>query len=363
MSKRKKAVFVAVKLLFMAGLLAWLLYDARQNNFLAFQELLQQDKQWIYLIGAFAFGLSAVLLTLVRWAMLARAIGIPCTTREGIRLGMLGFLFNLSPLGVAGGDLVKTVLLEKRYKPGYAKSLASVFVDRVIGLYVLFAFATVAMLVAGFHTSSHPFVHKAFLVVLGSTIAGTVGLVAMLAPDISGGATIRWLLKIPRVGKPLHQVATSVQMYSNKLGVLLKAAAMTVFVHAFFAMAIFLIAAGLYDRHPSFAHHMALSPTANTTAIIPLAAGPYEIVMDGLYPCVPSYEDGVEVEPIGPGQGLVIALGYRFNMLLIALVGLVYYYTARAEVVEALHAVEEEGEDAVEEKGEDAIEEDEPDET
>ena len=88
----------------------------------------------------------AVLLTFVRWWYLVRALAIPLRFSDSIRIGFWGYLFNFLPLGIVGGDVVKTVMLDHEYPRNRAKALASVLVDRVIGLYVLFVVASVAIL-------------------------------------------------------------------------------------------------------------------------------------------------------------------------------------------------------------------------
>ena len=71
--------------------------------------------------------------------------------KDALRIGFLGFLFNLAPLGIVAGDLLKAVMLA-RENPGHrAKSAASVIMDRVVGLYVLFVVASAGILLTGFY--------------------------------------------------------------------------------------------------------------------------------------------------------------------------------------------------------------------
>ena len=57
--------------------------------------------------------------------------------------------------------------------------------------------------------------------------------------------------------------------------------------------------------------------------------------MDYLYPRIASVT-------VLDRQGLVVALGFRLITIVIAAVGIVYYWTSRKEVAEVLHEVEEE---------------------
>ena len=73
-----------------------------------------------------------------------------------MRIGFLGYLFNLAPMGIVGGDLLKAWMLA-REKPGNrAKALASVVVDRIVGLYVLFLVAAAGVFVTGFWDHRRP---------------------------------------------------------------------------------------------------------------------------------------------------------------------------------------------------------------
>ena len=78
------------------------------------------------------------------------ALDVPCRFADAIRISFWGFLFNLAPLGIVGGDVVKAVMLDHEHRGHRAKAVASVLVDRVIGLYVLFLVASAAILLTGF---------------------------------------------------------------------------------------------------------------------------------------------------------------------------------------------------------------------
>ena len=112
---------------------------------------------------------------------------------------------------------------------------------------------------------------------------------------------------------------------------------MTVGVHSLFTLGVFLIASGLYDRVPSLGMHFVLSPLSAVTGVLPIPIGPFELVLDWLYLFVPVADGAMK-----PGQGLVVALGYRIITVLIAAVGICYYLGSRQEVAEVLHEVEEE---------------------
>ena len=68
---------------------------------------------------------------------------------DAFRLGFLGYLFNFVSLGSVGGDLFKAVFIAREQHGKRAEAVATVVIDRVIGLYVLFFVASVAALATG----------------------------------------------------------------------------------------------------------------------------------------------------------------------------------------------------------------------
>lgn len=330
----KKLLITLLKVAISLGILGYLVWDAHRNE--AFSDLWQRPKQWGLLAGALAACSLAVILTLVRWCYLVRALGLPLSMRDALRVGFVGYLFNLAPMGIVGGDLVKGVMLARHQKGRYAEALASVFVDRFIGLYLLFVVASGAIVLSGFwNIAEVRWICDATLLI---TAIGALAVVFVLLPDRSKGRSTRWIGRIPYVGSPLLRIVDAVQLYRRRLPVLAGAAAISVGVHSLFTLGVFLIASGLYGRVPALGMHFVLSPLSAATGVLPLPMGPFEFVLDRLYLYAPIVGGGM----MRPGQGLVVALGYRIITVLIAGVGICYYLGSREEVAEALHEAEEE---------------------
>ena len=149
--------------------------------------MLQQPKAWGLLVGGFLALVVAVVITIVRWCYLVRALGIDFSLPDAMRIGFLGYLFNLAPMGIVGGDLLKAWMLS-REKPGNrAKAFASVIVDRIVGLYVLFLVAAAGVFITGFWDYPDAIVHRICWAVLIVTFVSTVGIVLVLLPGFLEG--------------------------------------------------------------------------------------------------------------------------------------------------------------------------------
>jgi hypothetical protein len=339
----KKLLIMLLKVALSASIIGYLAYAATKRGDV-FTNLRDEPKHWNLLAAAWACCTLAVALTFIRWWYLVRALGVPWRLADAIRMGFWGFLFNLLPLGIVGGDLVKAVMFGHEQPQYRAKGVASVLVDRVIGLYLLFVVASVAMLVTGFWWRiDNPDIHLMCQVTFALTIVGTIGLAVLLGPDFFVCHAIQASGRIPRIGPPLQSLLNAVRLYKHKPLVLFLSSLMSIGVHCSFAVGLYLIACGLPGNHLSLADHFVVIPVSNVAGVLPLPAGPFEAVLDSLYTIVP-----VVGPPIVAGQGLVVALIYRLITLLIAAFGIPYYLGNRREMAEVIHEVEEEEEEGEE---------------
>ncbi len=335
----KRLLITLLKIALSAAILGYLVWNSMrgQQNVNVFANLRNQPKDWPMLAAAWAFCTAAVLLTFVRWWYLVRALDIPCRFADAMRISFWGYLFNLAPLGIVAGDLVKAVMLDHEHRGYRAKALASVLVDRILGLYVLFVVATAAILLTGFWQIKDPLIWWVCKLTFALTVISTIGLAALLGPDLSDGWLIRKLGRIPRVGRPLESLIVAVRMYCHKPLVLAISSLATVGVHSFFAIGCWLIACGLPGNHLSLGEHFVVMPLSSAMGVIPLAMGPLEYVLDLLYARV-SAAQGLAVIK---GQGFVVALAYRLITVLTAALGLPYYFKNRREMSEVIHEAEQ----------------------
>jgi uncharacterized protein (TIRG00374 family) len=331
----KKIIVTLLKFGISFGLIAYLIWNATHGSDKAdvFDNLRNQPKNWLMFAGAWAFCTVAVLLTFVRWWYLVRAIGIPCRFADAFRISFWGFLFNLAPLGIVGGDLVKAVMLAHEQRAYRAKAVASVLFDRVIGLYLLFVVASAAILFTGLWRIDVPKIVWICNATLILTILGAVGIALMYVPGVLDGPLSRAMGRLPRVGPIITSLIEAIGLYRYKPVALIVSSLMSIAVHCLFSIGIYLIARGLPGEALSMSMHFVVWPLSAAVGVLPLPFGPTEGVLDYLYMKI-----GVAIPN---GQGLVVALCYRLITVLIAFLGVGYYFRNRREVSEAIHENEQ----------------------
>lgn len=336
-----KYLITLLKILASVAILAYLVYNATRGKDGAnvFADMVHQPKKWDVLAAAALLSLLAVSLTMVRWCYLVRAVGIPFSMKEAFRVGFLGYLFNLAPMGIVGGDLLKAVILARQNPGKRAKSVASVVIDRLAGLYILFLIASVSMLVTGFYWSEPlPTIHGICQAILGLTLLGAVGIAIVLATPIIDSRWVTAFERLPRVGRVIRSLLEAVRVYRGNTPVLAGAILLSLVVQVLFTFSIYLVARGLPGDVLPLATQFVVFPVSALASVLPLPAGPFEAVLEFMYTHVTTDLS------IPTGQGLVVALVFRLISVGIAAVGLCYYFTSRRDLAAVMHEVEEEEE-------------------
>jgi len=336
----KKFLLTFLKIGISVAIIAWLVVAAKNDN--AFADLSQQYHDpgfaWGLLAAALVCCGAAVVITLVRWYYLVRALDMQLSLKEAFRLGFLGYLFNLAPLGIVGGDLLKAVMLARQQRNRRAQAFATVIVDRAIGLYMLFVVASIAILLTGFFNHEIAEVRYISWATLIVAAVSSLGIGALFIPSVTREKATRHPGNQGYVGRSLGHLVDALRMYRRNVPVLAYSALVTVAVHGLFAMGIYFITLGIYQGHVqdlTLPAEFIVSPLSAAAGVIPLAMGPMEVVLDFLY---------ANIFGLDKRQGFVVALGYRLVTLLIAMVGVCYYLGARREVAEVMHEAEDEQE-------------------
>src|SRR5208337_4603750 len=93
-------------------------------------------------LGVLIFQCSLI-ITYLRWYLLVRVIEPRFTLRSTMLLGFIGYVFNLVIPGAVGGDLIKAAYLVRMHIKR-TQAIASMVIDRILGLLALFILAAIA---------------------------------------------------------------------------------------------------------------------------------------------------------------------------------------------------------------------------
>ena len=322
-----------------AAILGYLGWSAANDP--EFGKLIAGPKQWSVLVWALPLCLAAVTLTILRWHMLVRTLGMEFPLRDALRAGFLAYMINLLPLGLVGGDSLKAVMLIHRQPKRKTEAIATVVVDRVIGLFALLLLAAVASLflpaeqIARLDEANRATILTICTVVQIAAVIATAGLIVMLIPAVTHSRLWDRVEHAPVVGGVLHKLVGAMRTYQRRLDVLLLAIVASLGVHLLYvsAVVVMTLSIGIAPKHqPPMSSTFVIVPVSMIAGALPI--GVYEVCITLMFRAV---------APPGAPQnlGLLIALGYRVIQICIASIGLVYWLTSRSEVQELMHEAEE----------------------
>lgn len=360
MNNLKTLLLTLLKLTASVGIIGYFFYKlvGTPDGWHAFMQMLQQPKAWGLLGCGFLLMLAAVVITMLRWWYLVRALGIDFSLSAALRIGFLGYFFNFAPTGIAGGDLLKAWILAKEKPGNRAKALASVVVDRIVGLYVLFLVAVAGIVLTGFWEIADMTVHRICWGVFIVTAVSTLGIALVLLPGFLEATMKLGLTRLPKVGEAIKSLIDAVLIYRSRRMVLFLTSLMTIPVHVLLALSLWFLALGLrFDQVP-WQDYFTIYPVSGLAQTIPLPAGPAEAGILYYYQTawlrLPQVQAELKLasaakeqqreqvlKEAGGRQGLILALVYRVATILIVPIGGAYYLLGgRNEVSEVMHEEE-----------------------
>lgn len=178
-------------------------------------------------------------------------LDLPFRMADAFRLGFIGYLLNFVSLGSVGGDLFKAVFIAREQRGKRAEAVATVVIDRVIGLYVLFFVASVAALATGMISTQQRDVRILVQITLWCTVIGGIFITALVMPGFTNGRVSTRLSELPRVGPLFGRLLEAIRMYRTRPGVLVLTCLLSVLVHVLNTIGIYLIVRGLPGEYPS----------------------------------------------------------------------------------------------------------------
>jgi len=343
---RKRRIVTFLKFAVPVAIIGWLVASVlirkpgSPDETTTFDQVARHPWHWGMLGVAFCAAMAGVCLTFARWYLLVRALTLPFRLRDAFRLGFLGFLLNFVGAGGVGGDLFKAVFIAREQKGRRTEAVATVVVDRIVGLYALFLVTTAALFLTDMPDATADVRTIRHLTYLFTALGG-IGVLMVLVPGFSNGRISEFLASLPKVGPTLNRLILAVRMYRQRKWILALTGVMSLGVHSLLALAVYSTAIGLFTgtqtlAAPSPAEHFVIVPLASLCGALPISPaglGTFELAIETLYRVIPA-------EDVRPGQGLVMALAYRIIQIAIVMIGVVYYWTSRQEVSRVIHEAE-----------------------
>ena len=287
-----KKLIALLQLALAIGLIVFLFYRMENRGQLmgAVRSILSH---WGYLVAALLMAFACLMLCTVRWNIIMRSYGITLPFREVFQLYFVGHFFNAFMFGAVGGDLIKAVYVAKAVPERRTESVATIFIDRLVGLLALVFLASVVIAIRFRFFLRYPETRKTMAFMIAVLVATVVGLFVVFRQNLlERFSFFRRMEANTALGQILGKVYAAFHHCLRHRGLMTRAIGLSLMNHTTLVMAAWLLGLGLGIRttHPApdavpdappsiavlaheLANYMTVFPIVNGIAAIPATPG------------------------------------------------------------------------------------------
>jgi len=201
-----------------------------------------KDANFFYLAWALGALFFLYFLTLFRWYIVIKALGLSIPFKSVARCFWIGAFFNLFLPTSTGGDVVKTIgLFQDTDKK--TPVIASVLLDRIFGFVAIILVASVSF-AFGYKIAYDPFLLISILTL--AVLAGIGILFLFHEPLYSFGCRI--FNRVPKVQEKLMKLHYAIALLKGKYKTILTVILLSCAVQGILAMTFYLTAKGLHQE-------------------------------------------------------------------------------------------------------------------
>lgn len=303
----KKLTLFALKFAIAFGLLYWL-YAQNLLDLASLAELRFDAKSMGLFLVAVSLVIGAIVLLAFRLILLLGPYGLVISFKRALALSMMGALFGAVLPGLVAGDVIKAAYLFRDAVGYRTRVVATVIIDRIVGLYALFLLSAIASL-AAWMTNSFPGSPQVLLVGPCMTLVATVGGLLVFGITVFDVPILRRFMC--RMPEKIQNLMAALVQYWNHPSHLLGAIGISMLSHAMIVGTFILAAMLLRDTLPLYTHFV-VDPMAMTLNVVPLTPGGLGVTEGGF-----SYLFAM----LGSPNGSLVALLGRFVQYVVFVMG------------------------------------------
>lgn len=271
----KKKILTIVQCLLAASLMAFFVFQMHKKGQLSvFAEAIRTSaSNWPLLAaGVLLFSLCLILCN-IRWMTLLTTQGISLSFPRTMMLYMVGQFFSSFMPGATSGDIFKAVYIAKESSDKKTEAVATVFIDRIIGLLALILLTSVITAFRFDFFLSNPRTKAVMMFNILLLLGMTAGLSVVFGQNVFEKIPLfRKVQDGTRVGAVIGKLYTAFRICIKSPAVLVKTILLSLTNHiAFVFCAVFIGKSIGVDL--SVIDYLTVFPIINAVAAVPLTPG------------------------------------------------------------------------------------------
>ncbi|MDG0815743.1 lysylphosphatidylglycerol synthase transmembrane domain-containing protein [Bdellovibrio svalbardensis] len=207
----KKFLLQALKIVFSAGIIYWLVSSGKLN-FSALRALLAP--------GPAAMALSLVALNLFlaseRWRVLIKSQGLKAKSWPVFKLSLIGIFFNFAMPGGVGGDVIKGYYFARQNPGSKVVAVTSILMDRVMGLFAMILMALLVMVYDMDHITHVPSLMTLFWFILALFLGFSVALAMVFSQQLYKKNILKKAINLLPLSEKFLKLYESMHLYGRQ---------------------------------------------------------------------------------------------------------------------------------------------------
>ena len=317
---------ILLKIILPIFFVGWIVRSIWQEDPDAISDIWNREKNYPRIGCAIAICLTALTITFWRWYLLVRAIHLPFRFWDALRLGFIGNLFQYVALGTVGGDLFKAIFLAREQPDRKPEAIATIFIDRAVGLLALLILTSLAFLTFGWSNLPER-LHVVAMMCFVVTVVALLIVVGLLFTTATTKPLRQLFRHVPAVPAILLRGEHALRLYRENRRSFFLALASGLVSHCLLGATAYFAATSLYEDSPTFLEQIVTWNIAGSASALPLSPGglgTMEAAYSYLYKTVPAGGRPLE-------HGFAVAMLLRIVYVVVAAIGILVYWYSRRE--------------------------------
>ena len=223
-------------------------------------------------LGVFCF-LGCILLCNWRWKLLLEAQGVKLSYARTLMLYLIGQFFSSFMPGATSGDVFKAIYISRETDTQKTAAVATVVIDRVIGLFALIVLTSVITLVRLDFFLSNPKTKAVMIFNIVLMLGMVVGIAMVFGQNIFEKFSLfRRLEEKTSLGKIIAKLYNAFHTCVKSPAILIKTVSASLLNHVIFIFSAVFIGQSIGATIPPI-DYLTVFPIINAIAAIPLTPG------------------------------------------------------------------------------------------
>lgn len=266
-----KTLAAGLRLALALGIICYLF---RQIDLQALAAILSESlNHWPWMLVGVLLGYLGLHFGALRWQVILDTQGLALSWKRCFQIYFIGQFFNALMFGATGGDLVRAIYAARETHHQKIEAVVTVFIDRLIGLIVLYLIAAVMLAARTRFFVERGENHVPALIVLGMIAATALGLALVFnLHRFAHWPLADRIMRHPALGRTIRRVLTSLRLYRRRTAILARISLLSLAIQVL-AVIQFACIGWCLQINLSFWDYLTVVPIIIAIAAIPVTPG------------------------------------------------------------------------------------------